>query len=151
MKFVRSIKKIYPVEPNGKTIVYMLGYGGYIWQAERHLRLLKTKGYSIVAIDFVQILRFKNSQPLIDLIDETAKIMEDEKLISKDTLLVGISLGGLVGFNLIKRYSELNKLLVITGGDITHLPTKHSLQKDWKLSKDELSKLWADVNIYTRV
>lgn len=50
MQFIRSLKIIEPERPNGKTIVYMLGYGGRIWQAKRHLNLLQKEGYRLSRI-----------------------------------------------------------------------------------------------------
>ncbi|HSW37124.1 MAG TPA: alpha/beta hydrolase [Candidatus Saccharimonadales bacterium] len=151
MSFIRSIQKINPIKPNGKTIVYMLGYRGYAWQAKRHLKLLKNRGYTLFVMDFRDVLKRRNPKDLIDLMDETASVLEKEHLMVKDTIIVGVSLGGLVGYNLVRRYPILDKLLVITGGDMTHIPSKKSLQKHWKLSRSELAKKWQRVNIYTPV
>jgi len=54
-----------------------------------------------------------------------------------------------VGFNMTKRYQILDKLLVVTGGDITHLLTARSLRNKWKLTRQELTERWQDVNMYT--
>jgi pimeloyl-ACP methyl ester carboxylesterase len=151
VKFIRSIRKIEPARHNGKTIVYMLGYGGRIWQAKRHLNLLKSRGYKLLAMDFVDVLRQRNAQDLVGLMDEVSGLLEKEGLVSRQTILVGVSLGGLVGYNLIRKYPQLDKLLVITGGDMTHIPTARSLKKHWRLSRAELAARWKDVNIYTPV
>lgn len=151
MRFIRSITKIQPITPNGKTIIYMVGYGGRTWQAKRHLKVLRDQGYALFVMDFQDILKNHDPQDLISLMDEVSSRLEKEHLVTKDSVIVGVSLGGLVGYNLIKRYAALNKLLVVTGGDMTHIPSRRALQKKWQLSRAELSQLWQHVNIYTPV
>ena len=149
MKFIRSIKELEPVEPNGKSVVYMLGYGGRIWQAKRHIRILLNEGYQVITLDFIDILKNHDPQDLISLMDEVSKYLKEKDLISKETILLGVSLGGLVGYNLIRKHKELNKLLVITGGDMTHIPSKRALKNKWKITHSKLSQVWNQVNIYT--
>ena len=151
MRFIRSIRRIKPLNPNGRIIVYMHGYGGYSWMAARQLSVLERAGYEILALDFVDILRAHDPQDLVSLMDEVAQLFQDEGLIHPGTLIVGISLGGLVGYNLLRRYPELDKLLVITGGDISRLPWKRTLRKRWKLTRSELARRWEGVNMYTPV
>jgi len=151
MKFIRNIRKIPAQTPNGRVIIYMHGYGGRLWQARRHLSYLSKQGYDIVAMDFTDVLRNKDPQDLIDLMDEAQTVVESHKLINLRTIIVGVSLGGLVGFNLVKRFPELNKLLIITGGDVTHIPRKATLKNKWRLSRSQLSRKWQNVNIYTPV
>ena len=139
------------MHPNGKTIVYMLGYRGRMWQAKRHLKVLQSAGYSLFVMDFVDILKRREPSDLVNLMDEVSAVLKEKNLIVADTLLVGVSLGGLVGYNLIRRHAQLNKLFVITGGDMTHIPSPKSLEKHWKLSREQLAKQWEDVNIYTPV
>ena len=150
MQFIRSIKELEPAEPNGEFIVYMLGYGGRIWQAKKHLNILQSEGYRIIAIDFLDILKNHDPQDLISLIDEVSGYLKQNDLISRKTTILGVSLGGLVGYNLIRKHKELNKLLVITGGDMTRIPSKRSLNRKWQMTREELSKTWGQVNIYTQ-
>lgn len=149
MQYIRSIKRVIPKVPTGKTILYMHGYGGFTWQAKRQLKVLQGAGYSIIALDFTYVLRAHNPQELIDLMDEVDAFMQNEKLIDKELLIVGISLGGLVGYNMIRRHQELTKLLVITGGNISLLPTNKSLKKKWKITREQLADKWQEVNMYT--
>lgn len=151
MRFIRSTKTITPIQPNGKFIVYMLGYGGRMWQAKRHFDLLRDQGYTIVAMDFVDILKSGNPGDLVALMDEADDLLQSGGLIGPDTIMVGVSLGGLVGFNMTKRHPVLNKLLVITGGDMTHIPTQRALKNLWKLTQPELAALWQNVNIYSPI
>ena len=150
MKFIRKIIEIAPKTSNGFNLLYMHGYGGYLWQAKRHLSVLKKAGYRIFALDFSYRLSTHNPQDLIDLMDEVDELLISKGLVKENTLIIGISLGGLVGLNLLRRHNELNKLLAITGGDITHLPSKRSLRKNWGLTRKELSDRWADVNMYNK-
>ncbi len=151
VRFIRSKQKIQALQPNGKTIVYMLGYGGYAWQAKRQLKVLSSAGYDLFVLDFRDVLKRHDPQDLVTLMDEASAALTVEKLINTDTILVGVSLGGLVGYNLVRRHPELDKLLVITGGDMTHIPSAAALQNKWKLTRSELAAKWSDVNIYTRV
>jgi pimeloyl-ACP methyl ester carboxylesterase len=150
MKFIGKVVEIIPEKPNGRTILYMHGYGGHVWQAKRHLDLLKNQGYRIIALDFSYRLSSYNPQDLLDLMDEVDNLMKAEKLLNKNTIIVGISLGGLAGLNMVRRHSELNKLLCITGGDISRLPSKESLAKKWQLTRDEIGEKWSSVNMYTK-
>ncbi|HUD05707.1 MAG TPA: alpha/beta hydrolase [Candidatus Saccharimonadales bacterium] len=149
MQYIRSIKRVIPKVPTGKTILYMHGYGGFNWQAKRQLKVLREAGYSIIALDFTYVLRAHNPQELIDLMDEVDTFMQNEKLIDKELLIVGISLGGLVGYNMLRRHKELTKLLVITGGNISLLPSKKSLKKKWKITREQLADRWHEINMYT--
>jgi pimeloyl-ACP methyl ester carboxylesterase len=151
MQFIRSITHLEPKNPNGRTIVYMHGYGGFIWQARRQLKVLKEDGYKIVALDFKLILRSHNPQDLIDLMDEVNALFVEEKLIDPNLIMVGISLGGLVGYNMIRRHAELTKLIVITGGNIALLPSDRSLNKKWKTTREQLTNKWERVNMATKV
>jgi pimeloyl-ACP methyl ester carboxylesterase len=151
MEFIRSTQFIQAARPGGKTIVYMLGYGGYAWQAKRHLKVLRAAGYNLFVLDFRDVLKRRDPQDLLTLVDEVSAALAEQKLINKDTILVGISLGGLVGYNLIRRYAELDKLLVITGGDMTRIPSAKALQITWKLTRSELAARWSGVNIYTPI
>jgi pimeloyl-ACP methyl ester carboxylesterase len=148
---IRSTKIINPKNWNGKTILYMHGYYGFIWEASRHLGVLKEEGYKIVAMDFNDILKRHNPSHLLELIDQVDEFIEKENLINDSTLVIGLSLGGLVGFSLIKRHRLLNKLFIITGGDITHIPMERSLKHKWKLTRKELAAKWKKVNLYTPV
>ncbi len=149
MKHIRSITEILSTTPNGRTIVYMHGYGGYTWQAVRQLKVLKNAGYKIYALDFRKILNSHNPQELLELMDDVDEFLKNKGLINKELLLVGISIGGLVGYNMLRRHKELHKLLVITGGDVSLLPTKRSLKKNWKITRRELAEGWRPVNMYT--
>jgi len=149
MKFIRTITEITPQKPNGKTIVYMHGYGGYTWQASRQLKILKNAGYKVYALDFKKILNSHNPQDLLELMDEIDEFLKERRLISKDLLLVGISIGGLAGYNMIRRHKELNKLLAITGGNVALLPTDKSLEKNWEMTREQLAQAWQTVNMHT--
>lgn len=127
----------------------MHGYGGFTWQATRQLKILSKAGYDLIALDFHYILRSHNPDDLIGLMDEVDDFFKAEKLIRRDLVIVGISLGGLVGYNLMRRHTELTKLIIITGGDISHLPSKKSLQKHWKMTQKQLADRWKSVNMYT--
>jgi pimeloyl-ACP methyl ester carboxylesterase len=151
MQFIRSTQKIQPVHPNGKTIVYMLGYGGYAWQSKRHLKVLCDQGYALLVLDFRDVLKRRNPQDLVTLMAEVSALLRRAGLLNKNTVLLGVSLGGLVGYNMIRKHPELNKLLVITGGDMTHIPSPRLLRRYWHLSRDELAQKWQGVNIYTPV
>jgi len=129
----------------------MHGYGGYTWQAMRQLKILQREGYRIIALDFTYILRTHHPQTLIDLMDEVDTFMQQEKLITPDLIIVGISIGGLIGYNMLRRHEELTRLLVITGGNIALLPSKRSLEKRWKISREQLAEKWQEVNMYTPV
>lgn len=149
MKHIRTITEISPLQPNGKTIVYMHGYGGYTWQASRQLKVLKKAGYKVYALDFKKILNSYNPKELLELMDEVDTFLIENSLINKDLLLVGISIGGLAGYNMIRRHKELDKLLAITGGNVSLLPTDRSLKKNWKMTRSQLAKEWRTVNMYT--
>lgn len=151
MKHIRSISRVEPKSWNNKSILYMHGYGGFTWEAKRHLKLLQQKGFGILALDFTDILKGHSPTGLIELMDEVDELIQKEGLITNQTTIIGISLGGLVGFNMIKRHKELTKLFIITGGDMTHIPRKKALATKWKLTCEELSAAWRDVNIYSPV
>jgi len=149
MKHIRSLTEIVPEKPNGKTVVYMHGYGGYTWQAARQLKVLKNAGYHVYALDFKKILNLHDPQALLELMDEVDAFLREKNLIHKDLLLVGISIGGLAGYNMIRRHKELNKLLAITGGNVALLPTTKSLKRDWKMTREQIAQAWQAVNMYT--
>lgn len=151
MQFIRSVRKVSPEKPNGKTILYMLGYGGYAWQAKRQVKLLQNEGYYLVVLDFRDVLKRHDPKDLIRLMNEVSSLVSGEGLLNKNTIILGVSLGGLVGYNLIRRYKVLDKLLVITGGDMTHVPLAYSLKKHWKLDRQALAERWQEVNIYTPI
>ncbi len=127
----------------------MHGYGGYTWQASRQLKVLRNAGYKVYALDFKKILNSHNPKELLELMDEVDEFLEEKHLISEELLLVGISIGGLAGYNMIRRHKELNKLLAITGGNVSLLPTNKSLKTDWNMTRDQLAKAWQSVNMYT--
>ncbi len=147
MKIIRNIQEIKPKHPNGLHIVYMLGYGGAIWHSKRHINLLKNEGYELLVMDFRDVLKNRDPQDLISVMDEVDNVLQERKLIVKTTLIVGVSMGGLIGFNMIKRHKELDKLLVITGGNMALIPK--SYKQKWPISYAELDKVWEGVNIYT--
>jgi pimeloyl-ACP methyl ester carboxylesterase len=147
MKIIRNIQEIKPGHPNGLNLVYLLGYGGAIWHSKRHLKLLSSEGYSLLVMDFRDVLKNRDPQDLITLMDEVEDVLAQRNLIASTTLIVGVSMGGLVGFNMIKRHKELKKLLVITGGNMALIPK--SFRQKWPVSYKQLEDIWADVNIYT--
>ncbi len=102
----------------------------------------------MVVLDFVLVFQRHNPQDLVDLMDEVDTLVEKEGLLHEDLLIVGVSLGGLVGYNLLRRHAELKKLLVITGGDISHVPIQMLLKKKWGLTREELAQKWKGVNMY---
>lgn len=148
MKFIRSITRINPAAPNGKTVLYMLGHGGYTWQAKRQLKVLGQEGYRVIALDFTFTILSPNPQDLIDLMNEVDEFMQKEKLIFRNLLIIGISLGGLTGYNMLRRHKDLCRLLVITGGNIALLPSSRSLRNRWKLTREQLLEKWDNVNIF---
>lgn len=148
MKFIRSVHKFEPKTPNGKTILYMHGHGGHIWQAKRQIKILQQEGYMVIALDFTFTILSTNPQDLVELIDEVDEFIQREKLIYSELLVVGISLGGLIGYNMLRRHAELRRLVVITGGNIALLPSNRSLKKKWKLTREQLQEKWKDVNIF---
>ena len=147
MKIVRNIEEIKPTHPNGLNIVYLLGYGGSIWHSRRHINTLKNEGYSLLAVDFRDVLKNRDPQDLITLMDEVESVLVSRKLIAKTTLIVGVSMGGLVGFNMLKRHKVLDKLFIIVGGNMALIPK--SYKQKWPMSYAELEKTWEKVNIYT--
>lgn len=148
MKFIRSITRINPATPNGKIILYMLGHGGYTWQAKRQLNVLKQEGYRVIALDFTFTILSSNPQDLIDLMNEVDEFMQKEKLIFRNLLIIGINLGGLIGYNMLRRHKDLCRLLVITVGNIALLPSSRSLRNRWKLTREQLLEKWDNVNIF---
>lgn len=148
MKIVRKVEWLTPASPNGLKLVYMLGYGGRIWHSKRHLKMLLNEGYEILVMDFYDALRRRDPQDLLTLMDEVDSLFAQYKLIDTKTMMVGVSMGGLVGFNMMKRHKELKVLLAITGGNMALIP-KYYKQK-WPVSYDELAEIWAPANIYTK-
>ena len=90
VKIIKRILKITPNTPNGFNMVYLLGYGGSIWHSKRHLRLLKNEGYTVLAMDFRDVLKNRNPQDLITVMDEVDKVLQNEQLIGKKTIIVGV-------------------------------------------------------------
>jgi len=147
MQIIRNIEEIKPKHPNGLNIVYMLGYGGSIWHSRRHINMLKNEGYSLLVMDFRDVLKNRNPQDLITVMDEVDEVLQRRQLIAKNTLIVGVSMGGLIGFNMLRRHKILNKLMIITGGNMALIPK--SYKQKWPVSYAELEKIWEGVNIYT--
>lgn len=147
MQIIRNIEKIEPKHPIGFNIVYMLGYGGSIWHSRRHINMLKNEGYTLLVMDFRDVLKNRNPQDLIRLMDEVDEVLRSRQLIAKNTLIVGVSMGGLIGFNMLRRHKVLNKLMIITGGNIALIP--RSYKQKWPVSYAELEKVWEGVNIYS--
>lgn len=147
MKIIKNILKIIPANPNGLNMVYLLGYGGSIWHSKRHLQLLKNEGYTILAMDFRDVLKSRNPEDLIIVMDEVDEILQKERLIDKKTIIVGVSMGGLVGFNMLRRHSELDKLVIFTGGNMALIPRYY--KQKWPMSYDDLERYWDKVNIYS--
>jgi pimeloyl-ACP methyl ester carboxylesterase len=147
MKIIRNIQEIKPKHSNGLNIVYLLGYGGSIWHSKRHLRMLKNEGYTLLAMDFRDVLKNRDPQDLISVMDEVDKVLQSQGLVAPNTIILGVSMGGLIGFNMLRRHKELNKLLIITGGNMALIPK--SYKQKWPISYAELEKIWEKVNIYT--
>ena len=76
MKFIGKLIEIVPENPNGLDLIYMHGYGGHIWQAKRHLKVLQKAGYRILAMDFSYRLGTYNPQHLLDLMDEVDELVQ---------------------------------------------------------------------------
>ncbi len=148
MQLIRSVTKIYPKRPNGKTILYMHGHGGRTWQAKRQLKVLQTAGYSVIALDFNFTITSPDPQHLISLVDEVDNFISQHELLKDGLIIVGISLGGLIGYNMVRRHNQLKRLLVITGGNIALLTSNRSLQKKWLLTRNQLQQTWQNVNIF---
>lgn len=132
-----------------------MGYGGLLWQSKRQINLFLREGYTILAMDFYDVLRRKDPQDLVVLMNDVESEMQRHNVISQDTIIFGVSMGGLIGFNMLKRHEALNKLIVVTGGDMTHIPArvpvKRSLKKHWGISQAELGRAWQKVNIYSPI
>ena len=148
MPVIRKFLKIDPNKSNGLNIVYLLGYGGRLWHSKRHIKLLQDAGYTIYAMDFHDVLKNRDPQDLITVMDEVEAKLKECNLISKRTIIVGVSMGGLIGFNMLKRHDELKNLLVITGGNMALIPK--SYRQRWPISYEELANIWSEVNIYTK-
>lgn len=127
----------------------MQGYGGYTWQAKRQINILKKSGYNVIALDFERVLNMHDPSHLIQLVDEVDDYLMSNNYINKDLIIVGVSLGGLIGYNMLRRHKELSRLVVITGGNIALLPSRRALKKKWGISRKELEAEWRDVNMYT--
>jgi len=146
MTIIKNIREYPSDKPNGYTAVYLLGYGGAIWHSRRHTRLLRDEGYKVLAMDFHDVLKHRDPQDLINVMDEVEDELTNRALINTKTIIVGVSMGGLIGFNMLKRHSELDKLLVITGGNMALIPK--SYRQKWPVSYADLEDMWQDVNIY---
>lgn len=149
MKHIRSIKRLIPAKPNGVRVVFMHGYGCRLWQAVRLLSMLQKEGYEVLAIDLKKI--FENTEPeaLGQMMDETEPYVADFLADTKEFIFVGVSIGALTLYNLMKRNPNYKNLLAITGGDIRHLPERAFLRKKWShVPKDEIDKHWEHLNMY---
>ena len=149
--FIHEKVELLPKKPNGRTILYMQGYGGRRKHSSWHLKVLLNAGYHIYYLDFYDVFRGGNHKELLNLVDEVDDYVKSHVGVKKDLIIVGVSLGGLIGFNLLRRHEQLKNLIVITGGDITHIPSLPQVRRRWNLNKKQLDKLWRPVNIYTQL
>jgi alpha-beta hydrolase superfamily lysophospholipase len=151
LDFIHSVKKVVPSNPNGQTILYLNGHGGRTYLSLRQLNVLKNEGFHVTALDFSFSIRKHNPRDLIRLIDQVDEFIRNNGLLNEKLTIIGISLGGLVGFNMIRRHKVLRRLVVITGGNIALVPSNRHLKKKWSIDRKKLHDLWSDVNMFTPI
>jgi pimeloyl-ACP methyl ester carboxylesterase len=149
MKHIQSVRRIRPLAYNGTKVVFMHGYGCRLWQAKRLLSLLQNEGYEVLAIDFKKILADARPEAFEEMINEADQLVSEFTSGGDKFIFVGVSIGALTSYNLMKRHPEYKNMLIVTGGDIRHLTERVFLRKKWAhVPKTEIDKYWADINIY---
>lgn len=148
-KQIRTVTRIIPKIKNGKTVLYLHAHSGRTWLSKRQINLLRNHGFTIIALDFNFSIKNHRVKDLTELMDEVDSFLQNEKLIREELIIIGLSLGGLVGYNMLRRHALLKKLIVITGGNIALLPSKNDLKNNWKMTRAQLEEEWKEVNMFT--
>lgn len=125
-------------------------FGGRVWQLRRMVKVLNRAGYDVTALDFPKHVLSAGDQTLLpamaDEVTEFAKGFARE--CSQPPLLIGVSIGGLMALNIVRRLPEYPEAILITGGDIAKSAPKF-YKRAWRHSYEDLAEAWKDVNMYT--
>lgn len=148
---IKTIKHYPAKRPGRKTVFVLCGFGGSVWQTRRLLRILHKAGYDIAALDFSkEVLSKGDPQLMINLMDEVTAWAENEaKKINHPILLIGISLGALVSLNVLRRSTQFNKAVLVTGGDIVKVAHHIYGRRIWPADYSELAAIWQTLNMYS--
>jgi esterase/lipase len=151
MTYITTIKDYASKKSDTKQIFLICGFGGKIWQTKRLINLLIKNGYNIRAVDYTtDVLTKGDPQMLVDLVKEMhIEAVRFKKKVKRSVLLIGISLGGLISVNIIRRDKQFSQAVIITGGDIVKCAIRSQGTKVWPQTYEELANLWKSVNMYS--
>ena len=137
-------------KPDAVQVILMCWFGGKVWQLRRLVRVLNRAGYDVTAMDFPKtILSAGDIQLLPSLASEVTERAEAIAKESKtEVLLIGISIGGLMALNVLRRSKLFTKGILITGGDVAKA-AKRFYKKAWPQDYEELAEQWQSVNMYS--
>lgn len=115
----------------------------------RMVKVLNKAGYDVTALDFPKkVLSTGDATLLPALADEVTEFARGLVSVGRTPLLIGVSIGGLMALNIVRRVPEYKSAILITGGDIAKSAPKF-YKRAWRQSYEELSEAWKDVNMYT--
>ncbi len=115
----------------------------------RMVKVLNKAGYDVTALDFPKkVLSSGDATLLPALADEVTEFARGFVSRGRAPLLIGVSIGGLMALNVVRRVPEYKTAILITGGDIAKSAPKF-YKRAWRQSYEELSEAWQSVNMYT--
>lgn len=150
MSLIKTVKEFPSPSKTAKQALLLCGYGNEISQFKHLTNTLSRHGYTVTALDFEKaVLEDGDSTLLPKLVEEVTAFAQDmQSKIGEPILLIGISLGSLLSFNILRRCSGFDYAILITGGDIARA-AKNGLPDTWGQSYAELAKSWESINIYS--
>jgi pimeloyl-ACP methyl ester carboxylesterase len=111
--------------------------------------ILRKSSYEVLAIDFKKILADARPEALGEMMDEADELVAGFITSGDRFIFVGVSIGALTSYNLMKRHPEYKNILIITAGDVRHLTERVFIRKKWRdVPKSEIDSHWKDINIY---
>ncbi|HSX44583.1 MAG TPA: hypothetical protein VLF39_00510 [Candidatus Saccharimonadales bacterium] len=91
-------------EPNGELVSYAAGYNSKIKTYNHAVKTLNNMGYDVLAFDYdPAVLQAGQPQYLLDVVDRAVEQVKDKSKDYQETVSMGVSLGGFIGYNVLKR------------------------------------------------
>src|SRR3984957_2226432 len=151
MAYITSIKDFSSNRPHSKQILLICGFIGKIWQMKRLINLLNKNGYNVRAIDYTtDVLTKGNPQMFLDLVNEVHhEAIRLKKEVHQQILLIGMSMGALISYYIIRHDERFPKAMMITRGDMAKAVRRSQGRKTWPQNYKELANFWKAINLYS--
>ena len=95
------------VQPNGELVCYAAGYGSKIKHYRQATTALRKLGYDVLAFEYDEaVLKAGQPQLLIDVVNDVLAQAKRKAKGYKEVMCMGVSLGGFVGYHMLKYISN---------------------------------------------